>query len=70
MVTEMKMWRFKSCPRCSGDTFIDSDSDGWHEHCLMCGHTRDLPAEAVAKSPADAVDRNRTSSGGKSAPRR
>lgn len=64
----MKMWRFKNCPRCSGDTFIDSDFDGWHEHCLMCGYTRDLPAEAVAKSTATAGDRDRTGSDGTNAP--
>ncbi len=68
MVAEMKMWRFKSCPRCSGDTFIDSDVDGWYEHCLMCGHSRDLPAEAVGKSPAAAGNRDRTDSGGTKSP--
>ncbi len=63
----MKMWRFKNCPRCSGDTFIDSDIDGWHEHCLMCGYTRDLPAEAIAKSKAAPGGGNRTGSAGTSA---
>ncbi len=66
----MKMWRFKSCPRCNGDTFIDSDIDGWYEHCLMCGHSRDLPAEAVTKSLAIAADRNQAEAGGTDAPRR
>ena len=42
-------WRLKGCPRCGGDTFIDNDVDGWHEHCLMCGHTRDLPAVVIAR---------------------
>ena len=46
----MKMWRFKSCSRCGGDTYVDGDAGGWYEHCLMCGHTRDLPAEAIAQS--------------------
>ena len=32
----------KACPRCEGDTFVDSDVDGWYEQCLMCGHRREL----------------------------
>lgn len=32
------MWRFKACPRCGGDNFIDRDRDGWYEQCLQCGH--------------------------------
>ena len=59
----MKRWRFKSCPRCNGDTFIDNDIDGWYEHCLMCGHTRDLPAEAVAHVAASAQAKKKTGSG-------
>ena len=34
--------RFRSCPRCGGDTFIDRDVYGWYEHCLQCGYLRDL----------------------------
>ena len=38
----MVTWRLKACPRCGGDTFVDSDVDGWYEQCLMCGHRREL----------------------------
>lgn len=41
-VRPMLRWRLKACPRCSGDTYIDKDSDGWYEQCLMCAHRREL----------------------------
>jgi ribosomal protein S27AE len=34
----MAMWRAKSCPKCSGDTFLDIDEDTWFDHCLQCGY--------------------------------
>ncbi|HEY49943.1 MAG TPA: hypothetical protein G4O13_07855 [Dehalococcoidia bacterium] len=36
------MWRFKSCPRCAGDVFIEKDIDGWYEQCLQCGYAQHL----------------------------
>lgn len=38
----MVLWRFKSCPRCGGDTFIDRELNRWYEHCLQCGYMCDL----------------------------
>ena len=38
----MPKWRLKACPRCGGDTYIDSDIDGWYEQCLMCAHRQEL----------------------------
>ncbi len=38
----MVMWRFKSCPRCKGDMFIDRDLDGWYEQCLQCAYRGEL----------------------------
>jgi len=35
-------WKFKSCPRCGGDVFLDKDQYSWCEHCVQCGHVRDL----------------------------
>ena len=35
------MWRFKSCPKCSGDLFIDWDMHGWYVQCLQCGYLYD-----------------------------
>lgn len=45
----MVTWRLKGCPRCEGDTFVDSDIDGWYEQCLMCGHRRELKKLAVRR---------------------
>lgn len=36
------MWRFKGCPKCGGDVFVDYDVSGWYEQCLQCGFLRDL----------------------------
>ncbi len=38
----MVMWKFKSCPRCGGDFFIDKDGDGWYKQCLQCGFRQEL----------------------------
>lgn len=35
------MWRFKGCPRCGGDIFVDYDHYGWYERCLQCGYNLD-----------------------------
>ncbi len=45
----MVTWRLKACPRCGGDTFVDSDMDGWYEQCLMCSHRRELKKLAVRR---------------------
>jgi ribosomal protein S27AE len=39
---EAIMWRFKSCPKCGGDVFIDRDMNGWYEQCLQCGYIHDM----------------------------
>ncbi len=33
----------KKCPKCGGNTFLDMDIYGWHEQCLQCGRSSDLP---------------------------
>ncbi len=38
----MVMWKFRRCPRCNGDVFLDRDEYNWYEHCIQCGHARDL----------------------------
>ena len=42
----MVRWKFKSCPRCSGDIFIEGDIDGWYEECLQCGWLREFESLA------------------------
>ncbi len=55
----MPRWRLKACPRCSGDSFIDSDVDGWYEQCLMCGHRRELKdLEHFTKQPVKTAVRH------------
>ena len=39
---DAKMWKLRSCPKCRGDLFIDSDSHGFFEQCLQCGYIQDL----------------------------
>ena len=39
-------WKFKSCPRCMGDIFIEGDIDGWYEQCLQCGWQREFESLA------------------------
>ena len=41
-VIGMPQWKLKNCPRCLGDTFVDSDRDGWYEECLQCSYRREL----------------------------
>lgn len=36
------MWKFRSCPKCSGDLYVDYDLNGWYEQCLQCGYMQDL----------------------------
>jgi ribosomal protein S27AE len=45
------MWKFKSCPRCGGDFFIDKDIDGWYAQCLQCAYRQELKQIAEPKRP-------------------
>ena len=40
------MWKFKGCPRCGGDIYLDQDESSWYEHCLQCGYTCELKSIA------------------------
>ena len=46
------MWRFKGCPKCRGDVYLDKDGNGWFEECLQCGHVQYLEALTLADKPA------------------
>ena len=46
-VIDMVVWKFKMCPRCGGDIFVDRDMDGWYEVCLQCSYRYDL--ESIAE---------------------
>jgi len=43
------MWKFKSCPRCGGDIYLDQDERRWYEHCLRCGNLFELKSIAEFK---------------------
>lgn len=39
----MKTWKLRSCPRCRGDIFLDTDEEHrWYETCLQCGYIHEL----------------------------
>lgn len=43
------MWRFRSCPKCYGDLYVDSDMNGWYAQCLQCGYLTDLDSTLKVK---------------------
>ena len=39
----MVVWKFKACPKCHGDCFVDMDVDKqWYMACLQCGWQKEL----------------------------
>ena len=46
----MAVWKLKSCPRCNGDLFIQRETDGWYEECLLCGYQHDVSNIVVAST--------------------
>ena len=42
------MLYLKSCPRCSGDMYMDRDAYGSYRQCFQCGYVRDLAEQALA----------------------
>ena len=38
----MAKWKLRSCPRCDGDMFTDTDLYGRFEQCLQCGYAHYL----------------------------
>lgn len=38
--------RFKRCPRCNGDLFVDWDEHGRYVECLQCGYLCDLRSQS------------------------
>ena len=41
-VRGMTMWKFKGCPRCRGDMFLERDQSAWYEKCLQCSYQHEL----------------------------
>ena len=44
------MMKFKGCPRCGGDAFIDWDFYGWYEQCIQCGYMHYMESTATVKA--------------------
>ena len=55
----MVQWRLKSCPRCTGDVFIDRDMYGWYEQCLQCSYRRELQNITELKKQPSSVGKAR-----------
>lgn len=49
----MGKWRFKSCPRCGGDLFVERDLDkNWYEQCLQCAYRHEVAnTEGLKEQP-------------------
>jgi DNA-directed RNA polymerase subunit M/transcription elongation factor TFIIS len=45
---KMVMWKTKSCPKCGGDLYIDSEDHIVFDHCLQCSF---MKAYAEVKCP-------------------
>jgi ribosomal protein S27AE len=44
------MWKLKSCSRCGGDVFVDSDEHGdWYEQCLQCSYAHGLSLTEITE---------------------
>ena len=37
------MIKFKGCPKCKGDLYLNKDMYGKYFNCLQCGYMKDLP---------------------------
>ena len=47
------MIKFKSCPKCSGDLYLNRDCYGSYLNCFQCGYIKDLdsPDKPAVKQP-------------------
>ena len=45
----MIRWKFKSCPHCGGDIYIEKNFEELSEHCLQCGYVRFIEPALVEK---------------------
>jgi len=53
----MVTWKFKGCPRCKGDIFIDQETDGYYEHCLLCGYVREIETVTLASKGKSSTEK-------------
>ncbi len=43
------MIKFKGCPKCRGDLYLNKDMYGKYLSCLQCGYMKDLTEEPEAE---------------------
>ena len=60
----MVMWKFKGCPRCKGDMFINRGLDGWYEQCLQCSYQHKLKSLAEFKEQSSRREKELAGAGG------
>ena len=50
------MIKFKGCPKCQGDLYLNQDMYGNYFNCLQCGYTKDVTgdSELEVREPATA----------------
>lgn len=55
----MTKWKYRSCPRCSGDVYVEKDYEETYERCLQCGYINVSSSSSYGFE--DAVERERES---------
>ena len=60
------MMHLKSCPKCQGDMYVDSDAYGPFHQCLQCGLIKDVvdPSSILAQPPQPKVAAKRDATKG------
>ncbi len=48
-----EMIKFKVCPRCHGDLYLNEDIFGKYVNCLQCGYLKDLETPALTKKETE-----------------
>ena len=49
----MATWKFKGCPKCGGDVFLDRDLEDWYEQCLQCSYRHEMKSIAEFQKAAE-----------------
>ena len=52
------MIKFKACPKCKGDLYLNQDMYGKYLNCLQCGYLKDISSgsEIPQREPVTAVE--------------
>lgn len=52
-------WKFKSCPRCNGDCYVDSELDKtWFMECIQCGWRKELKDDTKERNTTHSIQAN------------